>query len=288
MWYKSAIEAFESLMTKPAKISVVLSTYNSPAYLEKALVALSAQTEQAYEVVVADDGSNDATRDVIERLTSSFSVPLVHAWQEDRGFRAAASRNEAVRKSTGDYLVFLDGDCLARSSFIQAHRQFAEAGYFVRGSRIMLREAFSKRIFAGQAVVPETAWQWLLCKLQGDVKRIGSLLPLPLRFTAYRKRGAWYGVKTCNLGVWRQDFEAVNGFDERYVGWGHEDADLAVRLLRQGVARKEGRASIPVIHLWHTESSRDQLSDNVERLQTVLAADYCRVQDGLTKETLSK
>ncbi len=262
----------------PAKISVVLSTYNSLNYLEKALHALNQQNDQAFEVIVADDGSDEPTRQLIERMRESYSVPLIHAWHEDQGFRAAAARNNAARKASGDYIVFLDGDCLARPSFIAAHRQFAEKGYFVRGSRIMLRQALTEQIFGG-APMPSGFIQWLLARLKGQVKRLGSLVPLP--FTAYRKTKDWQGVKTCNLGMWQSDFEAVNGFDETYVGWGHEDADLAVRLLRFGVLRKEGRAAIPVEHLWHEENDRDQLSDNEERLENILQADNFWVAAGL-------
>lgn len=262
----------------PATISVILSTYNSPAYLKKALQALNQQLDQQFEVVVADDGSSAETRDLIAEQQREYGVPLIHAWHDDQGFRAAAARNNAVRLCRGDYLVFLDGDCLARPSFIAAHRQYAERGYFVRGSRIMLREALTRQIFDGRAM-PAGFIEWIKTRVDGQVKRIGSLLPLP--FTAYRKREDWQGVKTCNLGVWRCDFEAVNGFNEHYVGWGHEDADLAVRLLRFGARRKEGRAAIPVIHLWHQENDRGQLSDNVARLNDVLSADNYWVDAGL-------
>lgn len=120
--------------------------------------------------------------------------------------------------------------------------------------------------------------QWLVRRLAGDIERITPLImPIP----KYRKLNAWYGVKTCNLSVWRADFEAGNGFDERYVGWGHEDADLAVRLIRHGVKRKEGRSVVPVIHLWHQENDRSQLSNNEGRLAEVIEADYSRAVIGL-------
>lgn len=265
-------------MNQPQTVSVILSTYNSPRYLAMALQALQHQGDDGYEVVVADDGSAEATREVIAAEQAKARCKIVHAWHEDCGFRAAAARNNAVRLAAGDYLVFLDGDCLARPDFIAAHRRFAEPGYLVRGSRIMLREDFTRRVFAGQAI-PASYWAWIRLRLARQVKRIGSLFPLP--FTEYRNGGEWRGIKTCNLGMWRKDFEAVNGFDERYVGWGHEDADLAVRLLRHGVRRKEGRASIPVIHLWHEESPRDQLSVNEQRLQGVLATDTVYAEPGL-------
>ncbi len=265
-------------MNSPGIVSIIVSTYNSPRYLAKALRSLQQQSDTAYEVVVADDGSGQETAELVRVCAEEGPARIVHAWHEDNGFRAAAARNNAVRQAQGDYLVFLDGDCIARPDFVDAHRRFAESGYFVRGSRIMLREAFTKKVFKGQPL-PGHFPSWLMRRLKGDVKRVGSLLPLP--FTAYRKSRDWDGVKTCNLGVWRADFEAVNGFDERYVGWGHEDADLAVRLLRFGVRRKEGRASIPVIHLWHEENDRGQLSANTDRLQSVITASHYVANPGL-------
>lgn len=265
-------------MNSAGTVSIIVSTYNSPRYLAKTLRSLQNQSDERYEVVVADDGSAQETAELIQACAAETPARIVHAWHEDRGFRAAAARNNAVRMAQGNYLVFLDGDCIARPDFVSAHRAYAETGYFVRGSRIMLREQLTKRIFAGQDL-PASFPAWLLCRWKGEVKRVGSLLPLP--FTAYRKSQDWDGVKTCNLGMWRSDFEAVNGFDERYVGWGHEDADLAVRLLRYGVRRKEGRASIPVIHLWHEENDRGQLSANTERLQTVIAAGHYVANPGL-------
>lgn len=265
-------------MNSAGTVSIIVSTYNSPRYLARALRSLQQQSDQNYEVVVADDGSGEETAELIQACAAESSARIAHAWHEDQGFRAAAARNNAVRLAEGDYLVFLDGDCIARPDFVCAHREFAETGYFVRGSRIMLREQLTRKIFDGEDL-PAHFPAWLLHRMKGEVKRVGSLLPLP--YTAYRKSHDWDGVKTCNLGIWRSDFEAVNGFDERYIGWGHEDADLAVRLLRYGVLRKEGRASIPVIHLWHEENDRGQLSANTERLQKVIAASHHVANPGL-------
>jgi glycosyltransferase involved in cell wall biosynthesis len=267
-------------MSLPNKISIIISTYNSPEYLKPVFESLSCQTDHAFEIVIADDGSGNQTRQLIANYANSIGVPLIHAWQEDNGFRAAAARNNAVRLATGDYLTFLDGDCLALPNFVARQRSCAEKGYMVRGSRVMLREQYTRTLLSASTIdLPKSLFQWMSVKLSGGVKRIAPLIRLP--YAKYGKAEKWDGVKTCNLGIWREDFEAINGFDERYVGWGHEDADLAVRLIRSGIKRKEGRSEVPVIHLWHEENDRTHLSDNETRLSHVLSADYTWIKPGL-------
>jgi len=259
------------------KISIIVTTYNSPDYLDLVLAALEKQNNKNFEVMVADDGSGPQTKALIEKYQQRGTLELIHAWHEDDGFRAAAARNHAVFLSTGDYLVFIDGDCLALPNFIDRQHECAESGYMVRGSRVMMTEAYTARVLAGEAT-PATVCKWWLRRFACDIER---MTPLIMPFPKYRKPTAWYGVKTCNLSMWRSDFEAVNGFDERYVGWGHEDADLAVRLIRNGVKRKEGRSVVPVIHLWHQENDRSTLSDNEGRLADVMEAHYTSAILGL-------
>lgn len=261
------------------KISIIVSTFNSPDYLECVFSALAKQTNQRFEVIVADDGSGQSTFDLIENWKDKGVFSLRHAWHQDDGFRASAARNNAVRQSEGDYLIFLDGDCLPFPDYIEKQRIFAEQGYFVRGSRIMLKQGFTEQFLKGHAQLPVSILDWVMCRLKKGVKRINPIFNLP--FNPYKKEKDWYGVKTCNMSVWRDDFYAVNGFDESYVGWGHEDADLAVRLLRLGVKRKEGRSKVPVIHLWHPENNRNQLSENEQRLKHTMNSDGVFCENGL-------
>jgi hypothetical protein len=97
---------------------------------------------------------------------------------------------------------------------------------------------------------------------------------LALGDSGFRKRAPerWEGVKTCNLGAWREDLLRVNGLDESYTGWGLEDSDLVIRLLRAGVRHKSGRFSTPLLHLWHSENDRGMLAQNRRRLEAILAS----------------
>lgn len=264
---------------KPEKLSIIVSTYNATEYLQQVLKSLNQQTDLNFEVIVADDGSDESTAEIINEFKNGASYPLFHAWHEDKGFRLAASRNNAILKSTGDYIVFLDGDCMVFSDFVRQHRQSAESGYMLRGSRVMLSESFTKDIFAGKKNLPVTFVQWAKLWFSKGVNRISPLLNL--RLPRYNSENNWRGVKTCNLGMWRQDLYAVNGYDERYVGWGREDSDLAVRLFRLGIRRKEGRNQAVVIHLWHRENDRSNLSVNDALLEGVINSDVVEAKQGL-------
>ena len=267
------------------RIAVVVTTYNRPDALAAVLQAYGAQSDRDFELLVADDGSSDDTASVIERYRQRLPFALTHLWQEDRGFRAAAIRNQAAARTSAEYLVFTDGDCVPPPSFVRRHRMLAEPGYFVAGNRILLTERFTRRVMAER--IPIHTWRtgrWLAARLRGDVKR---LLPL-LRFSPqaiFRKARPqrWYGVKTCNLALWRADLLRVNGLDEAYEGWGMEDSDLVIRLLHAGVRHKSGRFFLPVFHLWHAENDRSRLPANQERLRALLGSSRYRAERGIDR-----
>ncbi len=265
-------------------ISVIVSTYNWPQALRLVLDSLAHQSDRSFEVVVADDGSASDTADLIKGLVADFPVPLRHVWQEDLGFRAAAARNRAVVASRGEYLLFLDGDCLARPDFIGVHRALAEPGWFVAGNRILLGEGLSKELLAGQEKM--ACWgraDFLKARLQGGINRIAPLLRLPGGRWRRLRSCRWQGAMTCNLAVWRADFYRVNGFDEDFVGWGHEDAEFVCRLINAGIYRKEGRFAVPVLHLWHAERDRSGETENLSRLQEHLRAGLTWVDGGVQR-----
>ena len=249
-------------------ISVVVTTYNRPDALRAVLEGLAAQTDRNFEVIVADDGSRPDTRTLVEDMASRIPAPLAHVWQEDAGFRAGAARNRAVERAHGDYIVFLDGDCVARPDFVARHRSLAERGWMVAGNRILLSESFTAR--ALQERIPLHTWsanQWRAARRRGDINRTLPFLHLPLGPLRNLAASRWQRVRTCNLGVWTDDFLRVAGFDETFEGWGFEDSDLAVRLLNAGVKRKEGAFATGVLHLWHRENDRKHEGRNWDLLQ---------------------
>jgi len=270
-------------------ISVIVTTYNREDALGAVLRSLSRQTDEGFEVIVADDGSRPATAGVIQTWSSNMRVPLRHIWQEDHGFRAAEARNRAIRASVGTYCVFLDGDCIARPDFVAAHRRLSEPGYFVTGNRALLSPALSERILA-VGLEPER-WgieRFLAHYWRTDLNRVVPLLAVP--FGPLRKLGGrrWRGARSCNVASFRDDLERVDGFDAAFTGWGLEDSDLFIRLIRSGVRRKDGRFATGVLHLWHPESERSRLPDNQAKLDFILRGDRVRSLQGLSALDLGK
>jgi glycosyltransferase involved in cell wall biosynthesis len=266
-------------------ISVIVSTYNREDTLDVALRALSRQTDRHFEIIVADDGSGEATARVVHGWAAKTSLPVRHVWQEDRGFRLADIRNRGILASKGAYIVFLDGDCITRPDFVAAHRRLAEAGWFVTGTRILLSPDLTRRILL-EGLEPE-AWgmpQWLVRRSRGEVNRVSPLLELQLG--AFRKLTAkrWRGARGSNMAFWRADLEKVDGFDTSFQGWGREDSDIFIRMIRAGVRRKDGRYATGVLHLWHHEADRSGLAENERQLVEILKSDRISARRGLSAQ----
>ncbi len=267
------------------RIAVVVTTYNRPDALRAVLEGYAAQTDDAFEILVADDGSTEETKQIVMQYASRRNLAVAHVWQEDRGFRAAAIRNRAVARTDADYIVFTDGDCVPPPSFVASHRALAERGCFVAGNRVLLSEPFTRRVLAER--LPIHTWragQWAAAWMRRDANR---LLPLLRRSAQAGFRTAepqrWHGVKTCNLALWRSEILRVNGLDEAYEGWGLEDSDFAIRLLHAGLRHKSGRFFAPLFHLWHRDNDRGNLDRNQTRLDELLSTSRYRAELGIDR-----
>ncbi|MBX9586372.1 MAG: glycosyltransferase family 2 protein [Gammaproteobacteria bacterium] len=248
----------------PNLLSVIVTTYNRPDALSLVLQGLALQTKKNFEVLVADDGSTTETKSLIEN--NRWNFPIKHIWHEDQGFRAALIRNLAVKEAQGDYLLFIDGDCVPCSDFIKRHSELAEKGWFVAGSRLLLSPALTEDAVTGKKKILQwNFWHWLVARITGQCNRILPLLHLPF-LPRKNKSQEWRGAKTCNLAMWHDDFNLIKGFNEHFIGWGYEDSDLVIRLLRANVRRKQGRSAVTVLHLWHKENDRQHEADNWRKL----------------------
>jgi glycosyltransferase involved in cell wall biosynthesis len=264
-------------------ISIIVTTFNREDALDAVLRSLSNQSDRDFEVVVADDGSGPATAELIESWRARLGHRLDHVWHDDRGFRAAEIRNRAILATRGGYIIFLDGDCMARPDFVATHRHLAERGWFVTGNRILLSPAFTRKVL-DEKLTPETwgFFDWLGARLRGDANRLAAISRLPLGPLRRLRQRLWRGARSCNIGIWRSDLDRVNGFDAAYSGWGKEDSDLFVRLLRTGVRRKDGVFATGVLHLWHGQADRSLLAENEHKLDGILAGGEIRAQRGLS------
>lgn len=264
-------------------ISVIVTTYNRENALDAVLRALAAQTDRNFEIIVADDGSGPQTASIVEDWASRLSLAVKYVRHEHAGFRGGEIRNRGIQASAGRYCIFLDGDCLPRADFIARHRALAEPGWFVAGNRILLAAQFTDAILAART--PVESWDLLALareRLRGGINRLLPALRLPLGPLRKISLRTWEGVQSCNLAVARSDLDRIDGFDGSYVGWGLEDSDLVVRLLRAGVRRKDGRFATGVVHLWHAQNDRSALGNNRTKLEAVIASERVLPLRGLS------
>jgi GT2 family glycosyltransferase len=190
----------------------------------------------------------------VERWRDRFGARLKHAWQPDEGYRLARARNLGAAASSGDFLVFLDGDCLPGRHFVRALKRSALPGWFVSTRRVGLSQELSRRILAREVDVHRWSRLRWTVRARRELDDAAPLTPRDRRRTGcvglpeFEPRDRAYGA---GFGVARADFERVNGFDLRYSAWGEEDVDLAVRLRRLGLRCGHGGARATLFHLWH-------------------------------------
>ena len=263
-------------------ISLVIATYNWPEALQAVIEACFRQSDRNFEIIVADDGSREPTRLLVEDLIRRSPVPMRHVWQPDDGFRLAMARNRGILASTGAYIVAMDGDCVPQRDFVARHRRLAERGCMVTGSRILLNQAFSARVLAeGLDLQSLGLADTLRLRAQGGINKAAPLVVKLPDVGRRRPRFSFRRIKGCNMAFWRSDLDRVNGFDESFRGWGHEDADIVVRLFHAGVLRKDGAYATEVFHLWHREAQRDQATSNKRLVDERLANQTTQAATGL-------
>jgi glycosyltransferase involved in cell wall biosynthesis len=255
------------------RISLVISTYNQPQALAKVLEGVERQTRQPDELLVADDGSGDPTRKLIRHWQERTATPVVHCWHPDQGFRKTMILNQTLAKSTGGYVVFLDGDCVPHTRFVADHEQLAERGCWVQGRRCFVSERWVPEFIPGATAI----WRWILSgRITGAAKAIR--LPKPILRRDQKQRG----IIGCNMAYWKDDLVAVNGLDEVYAGWGiGEDSDLGTRLYHLGRRRKFVYGHAIVYHLNHPMLPRDHVASSRARLEETIRSGRIRCERGL-------
>jgi glycosyltransferase involved in cell wall biosynthesis len=258
------------------RLSLIVTTYNRRDALALVLASARAQERPPDELVVADDGSTPDTAEVVAAFAARAPFPVRHAWQEDLGFRAAASRNRAFAAAAGDYLVMVDGDLVLHPAFLRDHQDAARPGRFVQGSRVLLSRAATARALAEGRV--------RFGPLSPGVRNRLNALRSPLLSRLASHGGTdVFRVRSANLACWRRDVLAVNGFDEDFVGWGREDSEFVARLQHAGLSRHHLKFAAIGCHLWHPEASRQALPQNQRILEETLATRRIRCARGIDR-----
>ncbi len=264
-------------------VSVIICTYQSPRELDFALCGMSMQVVPPSEVLVADDGSGDETRDLIEYWQGELPFPLIHCWHVDKGFRKSRIVNEAVRRSSGDFLMFLDGDSFPHSHWVADFMSARSDRLVLCGRRVKLGPEFSERLTREQILTGKLNWldpELLMSALRRDTQRLGLGIRVPkglARLFHLRPRRLM-GV---NYGLPREAFFRVNGYDERWTFYGREDLDLELRLKRADYKFYPLLNRAIVYHVYHKE--RERSDDALELTAAQESADWVRC--GLGVET---
>lgn len=232
------------------RASVILSFYNDLPILRLALDALADQYQGQFEVLIADDGSRQEVVDELKQILPGYPFKAAHLWHADEGFRKTVILNRAVAQAQADCLIFVDADCVPQSHFVDDHLRHARAGICQTGRRIdVFRGAIDELDCSKPARILRRNWvRLLLWAAQGKARHIETGLRLPAA-VAQQLSGNKWAMLGCNFSVNRQDFLAINGFDERFaVAWGAEDSDLERRLLKAGVTLHSLRYLATMIH----------------------------------------
>ena len=256
--------------------TLIVTTYNRPDALALVLRSAMDQQRPPNEIVVADDGSSAETRQKVQALAMNSPIPIRHVWQEDRGFRAAMVRNRAVAASSGEYLIFTDGDMVLHPAFVADHLRFAQKGFFLQGGRVLLDSTTTQKVLKEGRIRFNPLYP-------GLGNRFNAWhMPLFCRFFA-RPNHSLRGIRTCNFSLLRSDFLAVNGFDNRFVGWGREDSELVLRLYHYGLKRKNLKMCAIAYHLHHHEYDRAALPENDRRLEATRNSRKIRCEEGIDR-----
>ncbi|MFM2486977.1 glycosyltransferase family 2 protein [Celerinatantimonas yamalensis] len=256
-------------------VSLIITTYNWKEALAVVLQSVRLQVRLPDEVIIADDGSRDDTAEMIRQFAKDFPVPLIHSWQEDKGFRLAQSRNQAIAKSCGDYIIIVDGDIQLPVHFIADHCQIAKAGQFIQGGRVLLPATLSK------AIIEQFQYPQMFAKGLRNRKNILRSQSLSRIFSKVRNHDG--ATRGCNMSFWRADLLRVNGYNEGFVGWGREDSELVIRLLNAGLSRYYLKFLGAGYHLYHSESDRSQLAENDRIYQHAKVSGIIRCEQGLDR-----
>jgi glycosyltransferase involved in cell wall biosynthesis len=226
------------------KISLIIATYNKPSYLVHLLKSITSLKDLPDEIIVADDGSGKETSALIEQFKTQIPVPIIHVWQEDKGFRLARSRNNGLLESTGDYLIFVDDDLILHPKFITDHMKYAKEGCFYCGTRVRIGKIKTASIMKNHKDI-FSFWE-------SDLRSRLNTIRIPFlhkiitgpNYTYKRLRG-------CHMAFWKKDLIKINGFDERYTSWGGEDSDIAMRMIHAGIKRINLKWAALCYHLYH-------------------------------------
>jgi len=256
--------------------SLVTPTYNWPEALNLLLTSVLEQTILPNEVIIADDGSTENTKNLIADFQKKFPIPLIHIWHEDLKNRKPAIMNKAIAVSKYDYIIEIDGDIIMNTYFIEDHLKFATKGHYLFGSRVNIQKHYLSELFSKKVT------QFNL--FSKGIKKRGRTIRFPflMRFSkSVAERSS--KLRGCNMSFWKSDFIKINGFNESLVGWGIDDSEMIQRLHNIGIYGKRLKNAGIAYHIYHKEQSRSQLDINDEILKQTTEKKLTFIEKGINQ-----
>ncbi|MCH3701495.1 glycosyltransferase family 2 protein [Campylobacter lari] len=255
------MKLYELKKQKPKTCALIITTYNQKERLALVLDSVKNLEPLPDEVLIADDGSREDTAKLIQAYQKDFPCKLEHIWQEDKGFRLSEIRNKAIKASSGEYIIVIDGDMILEKSFITDHLKFAQKKVFLQGSRVILDENKSKELLNKNDF--SLAFDKKSFKNQRSIflaKCIYKFSKLTKKF--FKKSQLIKGIRGCNMSFYKSDFEAIEGFNEKFIGWGREDSEFVARFLFNDGVFKRLKFNALAYHIYHEENSKNMLEIN--------------------------
>lgn len=255
------MKLYELKKQKPKTCALIITTYNQPKRLALVLDSVKNLDPLPNEVLIADDGSKEDTAKLIQEYQKNFPCVLKHIWQEDEGFRAAKSRNNAIKASKSEYIILIDGDMILEKDFVKNHLEFAKRKVILQGSRVILNKNESEEILKNN--------NYSLAFNKKDFKssKNSFLAKIIYKFSKIEQKffdtkEIVRGSKTCNMSFFKTDFDELDGFNENFIGWGREDSEFVARFLfNKGIFRRLKFKAI-AYHIYHKENSKKMLEYN--------------------------
>lgn len=258
------------------KTALLISTYNWAEALELTLKSILIQTETVDEILIADDGSTNTTRKIINTYKNKIATPIHHFWHEDKGFRKAVILNKAIAASTCDYIIQVDGDCFLHKNFIEDHKKYAEKNLYLYGTRVRIKEKYVKNVLKNKNIH--------FSFFSKQIKKRPRILRFPILASLFKKQTAISGkFRGCNTSFWKSDFIKINGYNEDFKGWGREDSELMLRFHNIGVNAKRLKFVGIVFHLDHKENSQELLPKNDEIQSYTIKNKLKKTKNGVSK-----
>ncbi|MBN9298734.1 MAG: glycosyltransferase family 2 protein [Filimonas sp.] len=260
------------------KCSLLIATYNWPGALELCLQSVRQQKVLPDEVIIADDGSKDETKQLIQKFQRDFPVPIRHIWQPDEGFQLSRIRNKGIAAAAYEYIIQVDGDLILHPYFIHDHLELSKKGYFTSGSRVLLNRDSTYFLITNKTIDVKAYTKNSRNFFNGLRSKFLRHALSPF----YKTRGKnKYYVKGCNMAFWREDLIRVNGYNEAFTGWGKEDSEIAIRLINAGIKKQFIKMGGISYHLFHKEASRELEQRNVELMNNTIANKVTRAEKGV-------